>query len=83
MSATKLFPVLNAPEGCVKFIPWFCINGEHAMKLHSQTVERLAERGGLCPYEIYLNFYKLGATSKVDMARCISFVNWLAEQKEN
>lgn len=40
---------------CPDFVPWSYIEGhkEQAMKNHQQTLERLNERGGLDPVEIY------------------------------
>jgi hypothetical protein len=56
----KTFPILswsirNLPDS-PKSVPWSFMEGhaEQAMENHSQTLERLAERGGLSPLEMYL-----------------------------
>ena len=48
MTTGRLFPIQGGPA-----IPWSMIEpyAEQAMKNHGQTLERLAERGGLSPYE--------------------------------
>lgn len=48
-------------EGCPKSIPWSAIepHREQAMKNHSQTLERLAERGGLGLDELYAVMHSL------------------------
>ncbi len=57
----RLFPVLQPgyrqgePGVCYpKSIPWALIEpyAQQAMRNHDQTLERLAERGGLCVQEI-------------------------------
>lgn len=37
------------------YFPWHLLNEENAKSYHSQTLERLNERGGLCVEEIYCN----------------------------
>lgn len=52
------FPVLGRdkwPKDCPKYVRWDALSEDQAMKNHSQTLERLAERGGLSPVEIVLN----------------------------
>ncbi|RVH56226.1 hypothetical protein CN213_15885 [Sinorhizobium meliloti] len=48
-----MFPILGDP--IVKAIPWAAITPHEAqaMKNHSQTLNRLAQRGGLGVYEAY------------------------------
>jgi hypothetical protein len=63
MKGDSGFPVLNkdhgsygAPiSGCPEFVPWELINPHErqAQSNHDQTLRRLAERGGLCPEELY------------------------------
>jgi hypothetical protein len=50
----RLFPVLQAPDGCPRAIPWRLLapHEEQAQRNHYQSLERLAERGGLCPSEM-------------------------------
>lgn len=56
----KEFPILISYEGtagpCPRSIPWDVIApyGRQAEVNHSQTLERLAERGGLSPVEAWL-----------------------------
>lgn len=47
----KMFPILH--DACIKAIPWAAIAGHEAQaqRNHSQTLERLAGRGGLSPCE--------------------------------
>lgn len=51
MTITKLFPIMNS--SLFRAIPWEVIAEceERAMRNHSQTLTRLAERGGLSPCE--------------------------------
>lgn len=77
----KLFPVLNAKrDGCAEYVPWDKIDAKWAMKLHGQTLERLAERGGLCAYEIACNWNKLKPNQRFqDAAYPARLVNNLAK----
>jgi hypothetical protein len=52
------FPIIPGETGSVKFVKWDMLSEEWAQKNHSQTLTRLAERGGLCWAEIYCNYYK-------------------------
>lgn len=49
------FPVLNAPPGCATTVPFEALSELSARINHSQSLQRLAERGGLSPKEIWLN----------------------------
>ena len=74
------FPVLNAPKGCAKRVDVTKLNEEHAQKIHSQTLERLAARGGLSVKEIKMNI-EMGewfAHSNYDEKECIALVNSIA-----
>jgi hypothetical protein len=50
------FPILKPVAGGSKSVPWAWIEQYRsvAMRNHYQTLERLAERGGLSPGEIWL-----------------------------
>jgi hypothetical protein len=61
MSILRRFPVLKGPSGDKRryahwpdTIPWHLLDPHEAqaLKNHSQTLRRLAERGGLSPDEI-------------------------------
>ena len=74
------FPVLNAPEGCVKRIDAAQLNEQQAMRIHSQTLARLAERGGLSVCEIKANieggsFFDI---RNYNQQECIDLVNSIA-----
>lgn len=62
MTEQKMFPILIDHEGtagpCPSAIPWECIAPyeKHAQNNHGQTLERLAQRGGLSPGEAYYVF---------------------------
>jgi hypothetical protein len=51
MTKEPMFPILNDP--CIKAIPWAAIASHEAQaqRNHSQTLNRLASRGGLSPCE--------------------------------
>jgi len=51
----KTFPVLQPAEGCPHVIPWGLIEPHElqAQTNHRQTLERLAQRGGLDMRELY------------------------------
>jgi hypothetical protein len=51
------FPVLHAPEGCPKFVNWDKLNEHWAQRNHGQSLQRLAERGGLSTWELYINVH--------------------------
>lgn len=55
------FPVLGdkLPAGCPRFVKLTALNEDWAKKIHDQTLERLAERGGLSPIELMVNIQKL------------------------
>lgn len=59
MTEIKLFPLLLSPTdralGCPAFIRWDVLNDGWAYQNHSQTLERLAQRGGLSPCEAVAN----------------------------
>lgn len=57
------FPVLGR-TGSIKYIKWDKLNEGWAKKLHSQSLARLAERGGLSWEELYCNYYKLPWTGE-------------------
>lgn len=50
----RMFPVLDACGGCPTRVPWAFVAPHEgwALKNHDQTLQRLAERGGLSPCEI-------------------------------
>jgi len=56
----KGFPVLSSgrPESCPKYINWDVLDEDHAQYVHSQTLKKLASRGGLCIEEIVMNIEK-------------------------
>lgn len=76
----KPFPVLRAPPGCASFIKWSALDDRQARVNHSQTLERLAERGGLSPVEIFgnINRIKWRDLGGVDKAAAVELVNRLA-----
>jgi hypothetical protein len=47
----KTFPIMHG--GDIKAVPWYLAEGARAQaeRNHDQTLERLAERGGLSPQE--------------------------------
>ncbi len=49
------FPVLRGGGDLPKFVKWRKLSEFWAQKNHSQSLERLAERGGLSPIEIVGN----------------------------
>lgn len=75
-----MFPVLQPPKGCVKYIDSTKLNNEHARMIHSQSLERLAERGGLCVQEIKCNIER-GSYSDIrryNEQECVDLVNSIA-----
>ncbi len=51
------FPVLRANkyQHCPRFVRWDLLNPHRALDNHSQTLQRLSERGGLSPLELMAN----------------------------
>ena len=80
MSTPRLFPVLHPPKGCVPHVQWDALSNTQALKVHYQTLERLAERGGLCPTEIFwnVNGYKWGVIVPIEDA--VALTNSLAPE---
>jgi len=87
MSEERSFPVmvgyyerLQDPifKDCPRFVKWSELDNDWAIKIHSQSLKRLAERGGLCPEEIVLNVNKLEYTTKVDKKFAVEFVKQIA-----
>lgn len=82
MIESKGFPVLSHQKyiGCPSHIRWDALNSEHAEKIHSQSLERLAERWGLSPEEIVLNVEKrpIEDIMKIDREYALSVVRKLS-----
>jgi hypothetical protein len=81
----KLFPILNHQKIhlCPSHIPWHFLNQDHALKIHSQSLERLAERGGLCMQEIVGNIKRLSYREIVTMNPdfALGFIKTLAASR--
>lgn len=77
----KRFPILKPPKGCTDWVPWDAIDEKWAMKIHGQSVERLAQRGGLTPDEIFINRHKLNYFAKVFDAEAIALCNELVSNQ--
>lgn len=58
MTAERRFPVLayGRGPGAIASVPWSLVepHRDWARLNHGQTLERLAERGGLCPVELWM-----------------------------
>ena len=80
MIPARGFPVLNPPAGCPRFVTWSSLDNDHALKIHGQTLGRLAQRGGLSVREIYGNRYRLkyGDYARIDSAAALEFVKRIA-----
>ena len=76
----KKFPVLGYAkhEGCPAFVKWSELDDEWAIHVHSQTLKRLAELGGLSPVEIVFNVNKLEWATKVCPKFAVDLVKRLA-----
>lgn len=74
------FPVLGFSkyEGCPAYVKWNDLDNSWALQVHSQTLERLAERGGLSPEEIVYNLNKLQWGTKVGRQFAICKVKEIA-----
>lgn len=74
----RRFPVLKQGTRAEmpKSIPWIFIEQfrDQAFKNHGQTLERLAERGGLAPEEIYRIAHGYGCFAKIDEAKAIEWL---------
>lgn len=80
MNEQKLFPLLYGPRELVgpRSVPWSFVEParEQAMDNHSQTLERLAERGGLSPIELYgaLHRMRWGDLGALDHQFCVEWI---------
>lgn len=53
----KKFPILQ--DGKKVYVNWSFLNEDWAQEIHGQTLERLAERGGMSKKEIFLNVKRM------------------------
>ena len=53
-AGVRMFPVLQPPPGAPRSVPWDLLapHETNALKVHDQTLERLASRGGLSVSEL-------------------------------
>lgn len=78
------FPVLGSPrrfKDCPKTVPWCWVESFAAQlqRNHSQTVQRLAERGGLNACELWLASRGLGLFEEPKVSEAVA-VEWLETQ---
>lgn len=76
--AARRFPVLKPPPGCTSWVRWEALDPQWAMRIHGQTLERLAERGGLCAEEIMLNLKRLKWSAVTPKDEAIALTNSIA-----
>lgn len=74
----RRFPVLQPPIGCAAWVIWYALDGQWALRIHGQSLEQLAKRGGLSPKEIYLNKYRLPLLTNVSDRDAIELCNKIA-----
>jgi hypothetical protein len=76
----KPFPVLGYEKypNCPLSVNWSALDAEWAMRLHSQTLKRLAERGGLSPIEIVWNINNFEWRTQVNPEFALDFVRGIA-----
>lgn len=68
------FPILRPPEGCPKHVSRTILDEEWAYEIHKQTLDRLAQRGGLSPVEVWINCHRLEYLARVDELAAVDFV---------
>lgn len=79
----KRFPIHSWDEydDCPRSVPWAAVEPARstAMKNHGQTLERLAERGGLSPKELVcaLDGLKLRSVPALRIEECVRRVREL------
>jgi hypothetical protein len=80
INMSKPFKVLNQDKytDCPKFVNWDSLNEKWAQKNHWQSLQRLNERGGLCPSEIAANieqrpWHKMNDDDAVAIVKSIEF----------
>lgn len=56
---TEMMPVLGKTENTPSEVPFALLDRGHAQRIHSQTLEGLRSRGGLCIQEIAGNMKRL------------------------
>lgn len=56
----------NDFENCPKEIDDLLLHEDWAQKIHSQTLKRLNERGGLSPFEIFMNVNKISYRDAIE-----------------
>jgi hypothetical protein len=92
MSGDRQFPILTAcrqKPGCPSSIPWRWLaqHETQARQNHNQTLERLAERGGMSPQEIWYVIHDMQypwgeSRTAVDEPTAIRYLNnYLATEK--
>lgn len=77
------FPVLGHKNyrDCPRTVKWSELDDQWARSVHGQSLQRLAERGGLCPEEIYWNVHKLPWRTKVSVNAALDLVKKIASIK--
>lgn len=77
---SRQFPVLSAKRtpGCPLSIPWELVAPfENQARInHAQSLNRLAERGGLCPVELYYVMHEL-SYPMVNALPADAAIDWL------
>lgn len=71
------FPVLHAPNGCARFVDVSKLSDEWALRVHSQSLDKLAGRGGLSVKEIRVNIERgqLRDSYSYLESECVNLVN--------
>lgn len=59
--------------GCPNFVRWECLSEGWAYQNHSQTLTRLAQRGGLDPSELAANIEKR-EYKKMSLEDAVAFI---------
>lgn len=77
------FPVYDAPEGCPASVTWSSLNLDHAERVHSSTLVRLAQRGGMTPIEIFGNVRRIPAREygRIKLAEALDLVKRIAYEE--
>ena len=75
ISLKLAFPVIKPINGHAKFVDWHKLDNAWAIKVHGQSLQRLAERGGLNYIEIYWNLHKLRWDTPVALEEALKAVD--------
>ena len=84
MTDARRFPIMSR-EGLPKSVPWFLVgkHAQQAIKNHGQTLERLAERGGLDPMELWCVVHNASLEHRPSLGHCETWLSGINDLRSH